>query len=188
MTLLHCSQFSATPSRLSLCLQVSSPPPSPTSKANSFVPHISRRPVAAGNAFLMASTVHYAQKQWMHPKALLRDFNQIRSKAPWKSICGEKRDTTRSPGRALTSSGTRRSKVCQTFLGIFNPRPRRARRTELLRNGSMRGLWRDRDARAARRRGKTMETQGQGDMAVLKPSSKNLQVSIGPGLPRNTRE
>ncbi|KAM9825606.1 unconventional myosin-Ie isoform X1 [Syngnathus typhle] len=29
--------------------------------------------------------------------------------------------------------------------------------------------------------------QGQGDMAALKPSSKNLQVSIGPGLPRNTR-
>nr|XP_057944461.1 unconventional myosin-Ie [Doryrhamphus excisus] len=29
--------------------------------------------------------------------------------------------------------------------------------------------------------------QGQGDLAVLKPSSKSLQVSIGPGLPRNTR-
>ncbi|XP_061526629.1 unconventional myosin-Ie isoform X1 [Phycodurus eques] len=29
--------------------------------------------------------------------------------------------------------------------------------------------------------------QGQGDIAVLKPSSKNLQVSVGPGLPRNTR-
>ncbi|XP_051919723.1 unconventional myosin-Ie isoform X1 [Hippocampus zosterae] len=29
--------------------------------------------------------------------------------------------------------------------------------------------------------------QGQGEMAVLKPSSKNLQVSIGPGLPRNSR-
>ncbi|MEQ2161357.1 hypothetical protein GOODEAATRI_008889 [Goodea atripinnis] len=28
--------------------------------------------------------------------------------------------------------------------------------------------------------------QGQGDMAVLKPSSKSLQVSIGPGLPKNT--
>ncbi len=30
--------------------------------------------------------------------------------------------------------------------------------------------------------------QGQGDMPVLKPSSKALQVSIGPGLPKNTRE
>uniref|UniRef100_A0A669BRH3 Osteoclast-stimulating factor 1 n=1 Tax=Oreochromis niloticus TaxID=8128 RepID=A0A669BRH3_ORENI len=30
--------------------------------------------------------------------------------------------------------------------------------------------------------------QGQGDMPVLKPSSKSLQVSIGPGLPKNTRE
>ncbi|KAM6981227.1 unconventional myosin-Ie isoform 2-T2 [Aplochiton taeniatus] len=29
--------------------------------------------------------------------------------------------------------------------------------------------------------------QGQGDMAVLKPSNKTLQVSIGPGLPKNTR-
>ncbi|XP_056134061.1 unconventional myosin-Ie isoform X2 [Lampris incognitus] len=29
--------------------------------------------------------------------------------------------------------------------------------------------------------------QGQGDVAVLKPSSKMLQVSIGPGLPKNTR-
>ncbi|XP_062326814.1 unconventional myosin-Ie isoform X2 [Osmerus eperlanus] len=29
--------------------------------------------------------------------------------------------------------------------------------------------------------------QGQGDVAVLKPSSKTLQVSIGPGLPKNTR-
>ncbi|XP_053720613.1 unconventional myosin-Ie isoform X3 [Synchiropus splendidus] len=29
--------------------------------------------------------------------------------------------------------------------------------------------------------------QGQGDVAVLKPSSKSLQVSIGPGLPKNTR-
>uniref|UniRef100_A0A8C9Z2C2 Osteoclast-stimulating factor 1 n=1 Tax=Sander lucioperca TaxID=283035 RepID=A0A8C9Z2C2_SANLU len=29
---------------------------------------------------------------------------------------------------------------------------------------------------------------GQGDMPVLKPSSKSLQVSIGPGLPKNTRE
>ncbi|XP_046897395.1 unconventional myosin-Ie [Hypomesus transpacificus] len=28
---------------------------------------------------------------------------------------------------------------------------------------------------------------GQGDVAVLKPSSKTLQVSIGPGLPKNTR-
>lgn len=30
--------------------------------------------------------------------------------------------------------------------------------------------------------------QGQGDMPVLKPSSKSLQVSIGPGLPKNARE
>uniref|UniRef100_A0A3Q0QYC1 Osteoclast-stimulating factor 1 n=1 Tax=Amphilophus citrinellus TaxID=61819 RepID=A0A3Q0QYC1_AMPCI len=30
--------------------------------------------------------------------------------------------------------------------------------------------------------------QGQGDMSVLKPSSKSLQVSIGPGLPKNTRD
>ncbi|KAM8876246.1 unconventional myosin-Ie isoform 4-T4 [Synchiropus picturatus] len=29
--------------------------------------------------------------------------------------------------------------------------------------------------------------QGQGDVAVLKPSSKSLQVSIGQGLPKNTR-
>ncbi|XP_039629661.1 unconventional myosin-Ie isoform X1 [Polypterus senegalus] len=29
--------------------------------------------------------------------------------------------------------------------------------------------------------------QGQGDMAILKPSSKTLQVSIGPGLPKNSR-
>ncbi|XP_043994741.1 unconventional myosin-Ie isoform X1 [Gambusia affinis] len=29
--------------------------------------------------------------------------------------------------------------------------------------------------------------QGQGDVAMLKPSSKSLQVSIGPGLPKNTR-
>ncbi|XP_063737479.1 unconventional myosin-Ie isoform X2 [Eleginops maclovinus] len=28
---------------------------------------------------------------------------------------------------------------------------------------------------------------GQGDMPVLKPTSKSLQVSIGPGLPKNTR-
>ncbi|KAF7211942.1 unconventional myosin-Ie isoform X2 [Nothobranchius furzeri] len=28
---------------------------------------------------------------------------------------------------------------------------------------------------------------GQGDVAVLKPSSKSLQVSVGPGLPKNTR-
>ncbi|XP_063045801.1 unconventional myosin-Ie [Engraulis encrasicolus] len=28
---------------------------------------------------------------------------------------------------------------------------------------------------------------GQGDVCVLKPSSKTLQVSIGPGLPKNTR-
>lgn len=30
--------------------------------------------------------------------------------------------------------------------------------------------------------------QGQGEMPVLKPSSKSLQVIIGPGLPKNTRE
>lgn len=30
--------------------------------------------------------------------------------------------------------------------------------------------------------------QGQGDVAVLKPSNKMLQVSIGPGLPKNSRE
>lgn len=30
--------------------------------------------------------------------------------------------------------------------------------------------------------------QGQGDLPVLKPSSKSLQVSIGPGLPKNTRK
>ncbi|CAF99593.1 unnamed protein product, partial [Tetraodon nigroviridis] len=29
--------------------------------------------------------------------------------------------------------------------------------------------------------------QGQGNIPVLKPSSKSLQVSIGPGLPKNTR-
>ncbi|XP_036391350.1 unconventional myosin-Ie-like [Megalops cyprinoides] len=29
--------------------------------------------------------------------------------------------------------------------------------------------------------------QGQGDQAVLRPSNKMLQVSIGPGLPKNTR-
>uniref|UniRef100_A0A4W6E9J3 Osteoclast-stimulating factor 1 n=1 Tax=Lates calcarifer TaxID=8187 RepID=A0A4W6E9J3_LATCA len=29
--------------------------------------------------------------------------------------------------------------------------------------------------------------QGQGDVPVLKPSSKSLQVSVGPGLPKNTR-
>jgi len=29
---------------------------------------------------------------------------------------------------------------------------------------------------------------GQGDDAVLKPSSKALTVSIGPGLPKNTSE
>ncbi|KAL7405985.1 hypothetical protein ABVT39_011448 [Epinephelus coioides] len=28
---------------------------------------------------------------------------------------------------------------------------------------------------------------GQGDMPVLKPTSKSLQVSVGPGLPKNTR-
>ncbi|KAG7274284.1 hypothetical protein CRUP_037211 [Coryphaenoides rupestris] len=32
-----------------------------------------------------------------------------------------------------------------------------------------------------------MFVQGQGDVAVLKPTSKTLQVSIGPGLPKNTR-
>ncbi|KAK0141966.1 Unconventional myosin-Ie [Merluccius polli] len=32
-----------------------------------------------------------------------------------------------------------------------------------------------------------MYVQGQGDQAVLKPSSKTLQVSIGPGLPKNSR-
>lgn len=30
--------------------------------------------------------------------------------------------------------------------------------------------------------------QGQGNVATLKPSSKSLQVSIGPGLPKNTRK
>uniref|UniRef100_A0A672GTJ5 Osteoclast-stimulating factor 1 n=1 Tax=Salarias fasciatus TaxID=181472 RepID=A0A672GTJ5_SALFA len=30
--------------------------------------------------------------------------------------------------------------------------------------------------------------QGQGDLPVLKPSSKSMQVSVGPGLPKNTRE
>uniref|UniRef100_A0A8C8VII6 Myosin IE n=1 Tax=Pelusios castaneus TaxID=367368 RepID=A0A8C8VII6_9SAUR len=30
-------------------------------------------------------------------------------------------------------------------------------------------------------------TQGQGDLAILKPSNKVLQVSIGPGLPKNSR-
>lgn len=30
--------------------------------------------------------------------------------------------------------------------------------------------------------------QGQGDVAMLKPSNKMLQVSIGPGLPKNSRE
>uniref|UniRef100_A0A4W6E9M2 Osteoclast-stimulating factor 1 n=1 Tax=Lates calcarifer TaxID=8187 RepID=A0A4W6E9M2_LATCA len=29
--------------------------------------------------------------------------------------------------------------------------------------------------------------QGQGDVPVLKPSSKSLQVSVGPGLPKNTQ-
>uniref|UniRef100_A0A8C3AV34 Osteoclast-stimulating factor 1 n=1 Tax=Cyclopterus lumpus TaxID=8103 RepID=A0A8C3AV34_CYCLU len=29
---------------------------------------------------------------------------------------------------------------------------------------------------------------GQGNMPVLKPSNKSLQVSVGPGLPKNTRE
>uniref|UniRef100_A0A4W5PKU8 Osteoclast-stimulating factor 1 n=1 Tax=Hucho hucho TaxID=62062 RepID=A0A4W5PKU8_9TELE len=33
-----------------------------------------------------------------------------------------------------------------------------------------------------------MFVQGQGDVAVTKPSSKTLQVSIGAGLPKNTRE
>lgn len=33
-----------------------------------------------------------------------------------------------------------------------------------------------------------MFVQGQGDVPVMKPSSKSLQVSIGPGLPKNTRE
>ncbi|KAJ8407711.1 hypothetical protein AAFF_G00267550 [Aldrovandia affinis] len=32
-----------------------------------------------------------------------------------------------------------------------------------------------------------MFLQGQGQQAVLRPSSKTLQVSIGPGLPKNTR-
>ncbi|XP_034536751.1 unconventional myosin-Ie isoform X2 [Notolabrus celidotus] len=32
-----------------------------------------------------------------------------------------------------------------------------------------------------------MFVQGQGDMPVLKPTSKSLQVSIGSGLPKNTR-
>lgn len=30
--------------------------------------------------------------------------------------------------------------------------------------------------------------QGQGEVATLKPSNKMLQVSIGPGLPKNSRE
>lgn len=30
--------------------------------------------------------------------------------------------------------------------------------------------------------------QGQGNMPALKPSSKSLEVSIGPGLPKNTRK
>jgi len=30
--------------------------------------------------------------------------------------------------------------------------------------------------------------QTQGDVAVLKPSGKTLHVSIGPGLPNNTRK
>lgn len=30
--------------------------------------------------------------------------------------------------------------------------------------------------------------QAQGDVPILKPSSKSLQVNIGPGLPKNTRE
>lgn len=30
--------------------------------------------------------------------------------------------------------------------------------------------------------------QGQGNVPILKPSSKSLQVSIGPGLPKNTRK
>ena len=33
-----------------------------------------------------------------------------------------------------------------------------------------------------------MFVQGQGDMPILKPTSKSLQVSVGPGLPKNTRE
>uniref|UniRef100_A0A671Y872 Osteoclast-stimulating factor 1 n=1 Tax=Sparus aurata TaxID=8175 RepID=A0A671Y872_SPAAU len=32
-----------------------------------------------------------------------------------------------------------------------------------------------------------MFVQGQGDMPILKPTSKSLQVSVGPGLPKNTR-
>lgn len=31
-------------------------------------------------------------------------------------------------------------------------------------------------------------SQGQGDVAILRPSNKVLQVSIGPGLPRNARK
>lgn len=30
--------------------------------------------------------------------------------------------------------------------------------------------------------------QGQGNMPALKPSSKSLEVSVGPGLPKNTRK
>lgn len=30
--------------------------------------------------------------------------------------------------------------------------------------------------------------QGQGDVAVLRPSNKMLQVSIGPGLSKNSRK
>lgn len=30
--------------------------------------------------------------------------------------------------------------------------------------------------------------QGFGDLAILKPSNKVLQVSIGPGLPKNSRK
>lgn len=30
--------------------------------------------------------------------------------------------------------------------------------------------------------------QGQGDIAILKPSNKVLQISIGPGLPKNSRK
>lgn len=30
--------------------------------------------------------------------------------------------------------------------------------------------------------------QGQGDVAILKPSNKVLQISIGPGLPKNSRK
>lgn len=30
--------------------------------------------------------------------------------------------------------------------------------------------------------------QGQGDTAILKPSNKVLQISIGPGLPKNSRK